>query len=141
MAWLIGIPKNEGFEFDRVHAAVLERGLERAVHELMLLDERFAFELRRTNGHVKMIHRSRTVHDAYLGVGQLGSNQTGQCDIVDHAFRRARALSASANPRASLRVSGNRFAPLDRAAVTPDASTIPETPSRSAGTPVARKGP
>ena len=89
-----------------------------------------------------MVHRAGAVDDRDFGVGHVGADQRGQGVVFDQDCSRfGLELSASANPRASLRVSGSRLALLARAAVTPLASTIPVTPSNIAGTPVARSGP
>src|ERR1700683_2259396 len=108
----------------------------------MLLDQRLALECMRANGHVEMVHRTGPVVDAHLGVGQSVDDEAGQRVVVDHDFKRGEpALSASAKLRASPRVSGRRLAPLASAAVTPLARMIPVTPTRMAGTPLARNGP
>src|ERR1700728_1235131 len=108
----------------------------------MLLDQRFALGYLRATCHVEMVHRAGSVVDVHLGVGQSFDDEAGQGVVVDHDFRRGeRALSASAKLRASPRVSGRRLAPLASAAVTPLAKMTPVTPSRMAGTPLARNGP
>src|SRR5580658_6655524 len=108
----------------------------------MLLDQRFALECLRANGYVEMVHRAGPVVDAHLSVGQSVDDEAGQCLVVDHDFKRGEpALSASAKLRASPRVSGRRLAPLASAAVTPLAKMMPVTPTRMAGTPLARNGP
>src|ERR1700722_5016767 len=108
----------------------------------MLLDERLALERARANGHVEVVPRARSIVNAYLGIGQRADDKAGQRIVFDHDFKRGeRALSASAKLRASPRVSGRRLAPLASAAVTPLAKMTPVTPSRMAGTPLARNGP
>src|SRR5690349_18669949 len=131
------------FEFDGVYAAVRERFAQRAVHELVLLDERLAGKRFRSHGDVEMVHRARAVHDAHFGVGNSRTDQLRQRAVVDHDFRRGECpeLSASARPRASPSVSGRRVAPLESAIVTPLATRMPVTPTKIAGTPLARNGP
>src|SRR5580692_60186 len=108
----------------------------------MLLDQRFALKCLRAHGHIEVVHRAGAIVDAHFGVGQSVDDEAGQRAVVDHDFKRGeRALSASAKLRASPRVSGRRLAPLASAAVTPLARMIPVTPSRMAGTPLARNGP
>jgi len=124
-------------------ASVFQRRLERAVDELMLFDQRLSLEGSRTDGKVEMVHGSRAIEDADLGIGELGADQPLQRVVIDHDFSRAAepALSASANRRASPNVSGKRVAPLANAAVTPLARMMPVTPRSTAGTPLARNGP
>jgi outer membrane cobalamin receptor len=125
-----------------VDAAVFERGLQRPVNDLVLFDERLAREGVRANGYVEVIHRSGAIDDTHLGVGEVGADQILQRFVADHDFKRgAPAFNASANPRASPKVSGSRVAPFVSAAVTPLAKMMPVTPKRIAGAPLARIGP
>src|SRR5581483_2510520 len=108
----------------------------------VLLEERLPFERARKDRHVEVIHRSRPVVDANLGVGQLLANQIGQRCVVDHDFKRGDPpVNVCANPRASPRVSGRRLALWLSALVIPLARMMPLAPIRIAGTPVARNGP
>ena len=50
-----------------MNAAVFERGFERAVDELMLLDQRLSGERARAHGDVEVIHRSGAVEDVRPG--------------------------------------------------------------------------
>src|SRR5580700_5213 len=135
--------RNDRFEFDGVNAAVFECTFERAVHELVLLDQRLSSKRYGAHRHVEMIHRSGTVEDADLRIGEFGTNEIGQRAVFDHerSLGEEPEPSASASPRASPSVSGRRVAPLLKAAVTPLARTMPVTPSRTAGMPLARRGP
>src|SRR6516162_10253020 len=129
-------------ELDGMDPAVAQCIFKCAVNELMLLDQRLPFESLRSHCEVEMIHRSGAIEDADLRIRKFGENETLEHLGFDHAFRRGeREFSASANPRASLNVSGSRVAPFASAAVTPLARTIPVTPTRIAGTPLARIGP
>jgi hypothetical protein len=89
-----------------------------------------------------MIHRAGAVHDVDVGIGKLGADERAQRVVGDHDCNRTGGgFIASANPRASLKVSGKRGDAFERAAATPLANTMPLTPIKIAGTPVARSGP
>src|SRR6185437_9759292 len=107
----------------------------------MLLDQRFPSERLRAYRYVEVIHRAGAVEDLYLRVRQARADQSRQRVVVDHDFKRKRAFIASANPRASPRVSGSLGAPFASAAATPEARTIPQMPIRTAGRPLARNAP
>lgn len=124
-----------------MYASVLEGISECPVDELMLFDERLTRECFRAHGYVEVVHRSGAVEDPDLGVGEPGANEIGERLVFDHDFNRGCTFNASASPRASPSVSGRRIAPFESAAVTPPARTIPEMPTKIAGTPLARSGP
>ena len=102
-------------------AAVFERGFERAVYELVLLDDGLAAKTVRANGNVEVVHRSRAVLYGNHGVRQSVANERGQRVVVDHGARRAFGCvrSASTKPRSSRSVSGKPLPTLTSAPATP----------------------
>jgi len=125
-----------------MHAAVAQSASKRPIDQLMLLYERPAFEGCGPNGDVEMIHRAGSIDDLDLGIGNALTDQRGQRVVVYHGLSGGRVpRNESDNPRASRSVSGRRSALLASIAATPDAATMPVTPTRMAGTPRAWIGP
>ena len=132
----------EGLELNGMHAAVAQSAAQRPVDQLMLLDEGPACEGPGPNGDVEMIHRAGSIDDLDLGIGNVLTDQRSERVVVDHGLSGGRVpRSDSDNPRASRSVSGRRSALLASIAATPEAATMPVTPTRMAGTPRAWIGP